>query len=108
MKICPKCGFKEEKKVRELTDIQRIIKGWKMLNHIPTEGEDSSNWDKVFFARNSRSAKQLIELFGNWGTAWDCVEYVYNVQKKSKLDCTLETCVKRSDLFREQLARNGQ
>jgi hypothetical protein len=106
---------KEKNKVKEEgsgekppTDIQRLIKGWKLLNSIPVEGDESKDWDKVHFSRNAKSAKHLLDLFKTWEVAWDCVEYVYNVQKKQKLDCTLETCVKRSDLFREKLARNGQ
>ena len=91
-----------------LTDLQRIVKGWKMLNGIPVEGEESKAWDRVHFKRNARAASSLLTLFGDWRTAWDCVEFVFAIQKRAKLDCTLETVVKRSDLFREQLAKVGR
>lgn len=93
---------------KPLTDLQRIVKGWKLLTGVPVEGEESKAWDKVHFKRNARSASSLLTLFGGWSMAWDCVEFVYALQKKQKLDCTLETVVKRSDLFREQLARSGR
>lgn len=93
---------------RTLTPVQNIVKGWKMLTGIPTEGEESKVWDKVHFARHVRSADQLLTLFGNWETAVECMEYVYDELTKKKLTCTIETVVKRSDSFRERLAGQGR
>lgn len=91
---------------RPETDIQRLIKGWKMLVGIPTEGLDSQAWDKVHFPRYAKSAQSLLNLFG-FDDAINCMEFVYEHMKKSKLDCTIETIVKRSDLYRERLAKSG-
>lgn len=85
------------------TEIQKIVKGWKILTNIPIEGDESKAWDKAHFARNAKSAKFLLDLFG-YKDALSCMEFVFDYMKDKKLDCTLETIVKRSDLFREQLA----
>ncbi len=89
------------------TDVQKVIKGWKMLNDLPLEGPDSQAWDRVHFPRYARSAKSLLNLFGYEG-AINCMEYVFLEMSKKKLTCTIETIVKHSDIFREQLARRGR
>lgn len=92
-----------EHKPKELTPIQKIVKGWKLLTGIPVEGEESKAWDRVHFARNAKSAKSLIDLFG-FEDAVKCMEYIYYYMADKKLDCTIETVVKRSDLYREKMA----
>lgn len=91
---------------KPLTDIQMVVKGWKMLTNIPTEGPESSAWDKVHFARCAKPAKSLMELFGvnGWEGAVEAMEYVYMTLTAKKLSCTLETVVKHSDLYREYKA----
>lgn len=97
----------ETKDPKKENELQKIIKGWKMLNDLPTEGEESKLWDKVHFPRYAKSAKSLLSLFGYEG-AVNCMEYVFLDMQKKKLTCTIETVVKHSDSFREQLARRGQ
>lgn len=92
---------------RPLTDVQKVIKGWKILTNIPTEGPESKSWDQVHFARNAKSAKLLIDLFG-YDAAVRCMEYIFYWMQERKLDCTLETVVKRSDIFREVLSKEGK
>lgn len=101
MDFCPNCGYVEVKANRE--ELRQIIKGWKILTGIDP---DDKNWDRVHFPRLSKSAKSLLCLFGFDG-AIDCMEYVFNHMKKENLDCTLETIVKRSDLYRERIAKRG-
>lgn len=86
---------------REETGIQKIVKGWKLLNGIPTDGPPSQAWDKVHFPRHAKGAKSLLTLFGSWEEAVKAMEYVYWGLKEKKLDCTLETIVKHSDKYRE-------
>jgi hypothetical protein len=86
-------------------DVQRVVKAWKMMTGIPTEGEASAAWDKVHFPRHAKSASALIELFGSRTEAIYCMEHVYAEMTKKKLTCTIETCVKHSDLYRETLQR---
>lgn len=100
----PEPDLPENKK--PLTDIQKIVMGWKILNSIPTEGEDSKAWDKVHFPRCAASAKSLLTLFGSVDSAVEAMEYVYMNLKGKRLDCTLETIVKRSDLYREYQQKN--
>jgi hypothetical protein len=99
--------LEEPKEPRKETDLQKIVKGWKMLNDIPIEGPESKAWDKVHFARVAKSAQSLLGLFG-FEEAINCMEFVFYHFKKIKMDCTIETIVKRSDLFREQLAGRGK
>lgn len=91
---------------RPLTDLQKVVKGWKMLTDIPTEGEESASWDKVHFSRCSKSAKSLLDLFG-YPEAVNAMEFVYDWLKSKKLDGTLETIVKHSDRYREVMG-NGR
>lgn len=93
---------------KEDNDIQKIVKGWKLLNGIPTEGPDSQAWDQVHFPRHAKSAKSLLTLFGDWQTSVRCMEHVFDELTRKKLTCTIETVVKHSDLFREQMAGVGQ
>lgn len=86
------------------TDIQKIVKGWKMLTSVPIEGPESRAWDSVHFPRHSRAAKSLLALFGDWQTSCDAMEYVYMTLTAKKLSCTIETIVKHSDLYREYKA----
>jgi hypothetical protein len=86
-------------------DLQRVVKGWKVLTGIPTEGPDSASWDKVHFARHAKSAKALIDLFGSRVDALRCMELVHGEMTKKKLTCTIETVVKHSDLYRERLEK---
>lgn len=93
-------NFKDQK---QETDIQLVVKGWKLLNNIPTEGDDSKSWDKVYFPRYAKSVKSLLSLFG-YEDAVQCMEFVFDHMKKSKLSCTIETVVKHADLYREKLS----
>lgn len=99
----PVCVNGDTKKPKPETDLQKIVKAWKIISGVP-ESEWPA-WDRVHFSRNAKSAKSLLELFGTWEKAVDCIEYVHTNLKRKKLDCTLETCVKRSDLFREKEAK---
>lgn len=102
-----KDGFKSAtdlpKKIHVDTDIQKVVKGWKILNGIPTEGPESVDWDKVHFPRHAKSAQSLLTLFRNLDEALNCMEFVFDHLTKKKLSCTIETIVKHSDIYREKL-----
>jgi hypothetical protein len=74
------------------------------MKDIPTDGEESKNWDRVFYPRYSRTAKSLLLLFGFEHAAL-CIEFVCNYMDSKDLDYTFETVLKRSDLYREQMGR---
>jgi hypothetical protein len=91
-------GSKQEK---PLTNVQKIVEGWKMLNNIPHEDKA---WDKIHFPRCSKSAKSLLDLFGNLNDALGCMEFVFNDLTKKELTCTIETVVKHSDRYRKHVS----
>ena len=93
-----------EKPQNKQTEIQKIIQAWKLTKNIPIEGTESKAWDQVFFARYSKTAKQLLLLFG-YEQAVGCIEFISNYMESRDLDYTFETILKRSDLFREQISR---
>jgi hypothetical protein len=80
-------------------DLRKVVLGWKILTGIDP---NDKAWDQVHFPRVAKSAKNLLILFGLDG-ALDCMEYVFNHMKKNKMDFTIETIVKRSDLYREKI-----
>lgn len=86
-------------------DVKRVIHGWKILNQIPTDGPESFSWDSVHIQKLKYPANDLISLFGDWEKATEAMEYVFMNMKSKKLDCTLNTIVKHSDLYREY--KNG-
>ena len=88
------------------TEIQKIIQAWKLTKNIPTEGEQSKSWNQVFYPRYSKTAKNLLLLFG-YEDAVRCIEFVCNYMDSKDLDYTFETVLKRSDLFREQIDRRA-
>lgn len=84
------------------TPLQKAVAGWKVITGYP---KDDRAWDKAHWPRNAASAKKLLEfLGGDPVVAVDCMQDVYEELKKSNLDCTLETVVKRSA---EWKVRNG-
>ena len=100
---CPLCNqdLKEILPINRI-EIAKVIKGWKVLNGIPTEGDESKRWDVVYWPRYVRAASQLIFLFGSWEEAVSCMEYIFYEMKKKNFQCNLETIIKWSDLYREQ------
>ncbi len=86
-------GVGEETKPLPLTDIQKIVTCYKMVSGYP---KDDKAWDKLNFARCSKSAKQLLEFMGNWKDAADCIEDVYEKFTAKGLTVTIETAVKHA------------
>lgn len=76
-----------------LTDIQKIVLCYKMVAGYPKEDKA---WDKLNFARCTKSAKQLLEFMGNWKDAADCIEDVYEKFTAKGLTVTIETAVKHA------------
>lgn len=80
-------------------ELRKVVLGWKILQGVEKENKA---WDQVHFPRLSKSAKNLLILFGFEG-ALECMEYIFWYCKRNKLGCTLETIVKMSDLYRESI-----
>lgn len=102
---CPLCNQKVPDLVG-VEDVRRVVKAWKILNNIPTEGDESDSWNAVYFPKLAKAAKELILLFG-WENAVRCMQYVFEDTKRKKLECNFWTIVKRADIYREHMARNG-
>ena len=86
-------------------DMLRLMKGWRILMGVP-DGMAYS-WTCEYYPQYSKSLARFIRLFGDWETAWDCIEYVANYFKKEQLSFTLETIWKRTDLYMEVMGKRG-
>lgn len=95
----------EKKEKINQSDLRQVVKAWKITKGIPTEGPRSKAWDQANFARVAKPCKTLLLTFGDWKTAVECIDYVYSKLTGDGLTCTLETVVKRSDDFWEELAK---
>lgn len=87
-------NFKEPK---PLTDLQRVVTVYKLVSGYPKEDKA---WDKLNFARCSKSAKALLEFLGNWKDAGDCIQDVYEKLTSKGLTVTLETVIKHASQWR--------
>lgn len=78
---------------KPLTDVQKVVTAFKMLQGFE---RDDKSWDKMHFARFSKSAKQLVDFMGSWKDAVDCCQDVYEKLTSKGLTVTLETICKHS------------
>lgn len=91
-----------------IEDIRRVIKAWKLLKKIPTEGPRSKGWDTGNYARCARSAKILIATFGDWRKAVECIDFIHTKITDAGFPCSLELVVKRMEDFFEEMSRRGE
>ncbi len=78
---------------RPLTDIQKIVGVYKVTSGY--QKEDKA-WDQLNFRRCTRSAKQLLDFLGDWKTAGNCIQDVYEKLTGKGLTVTLETICKHA------------
>lgn len=82
------------------TSLQQVVVGWKIVTGVPP---DDREWDKLNWARTSKTAKELLGFFGDSpSTIVDCMEDVYNELSKKGLECTIETVKKRAWEWRKK------
>lgn len=98
MEQCPMCGQKVDKILKE--DLIKVIMGFKMVQGFR---KDDKAWDKMYFRRFSRSAKELLEFFGNWKDAIDCIQDTYEKFKEVGLTVTLETVCKHAGEYKKDM-----
>jgi len=91
--LSPKNG--ENGKLYETkTDLQKIVLGFKLKMGNPKEDRE---WDKVYFPRFSKPARELLALFrGDVGHCLDCIEKIVDKLERDKLTWTPETIVKHA------------
>jgi len=82
-----------EKETKPLTDVQKIVTAYKLLEGTP---RDDKNWDKVYFPRYSKQAKDLLTLLGDYRTAIICMESVAEKLQSLNRSYTFETIVKHA------------
>lgn len=88
-----------------LTDIQKIVIGFKMIQGYP---KDDKAWDKLNFSRCSRSAKALLDFLGGWKLAVDCSQDIYERLTGKGLTVTLETIIKHAaEWKKDQMEKGG-
>ena len=91
--------IKDNKPERKQTDIQRLILGWKILIGVP---QDNKEWDRVFYKRLSRSAKEIISITGSIDNALDCMELVIDDCQAKNISYAFDTILKRIHLYLEK------
>ena len=90
----------EIKKKKKLTDVQRVTIGFKLKSGNP---QDDTAWDKVYFARFSKSAKDLLTfLDGDVYSCLDCIDDVVDWLLSKNLAWTPETIVKHAADWRNK------
>lgn len=83
-----------------LTDIQKVVLCYK---EITGYSKEDKSWDKLNFARCSKTAKALIEFMGNWKDAADCIQDVYEKLTAKGLTVTIETVIKHASEWKKDL-----
>ena len=83
----------KNKAVKETTPLQKVVLVYKIVSGFE---KDDKSWDKMYFARCSKSAKQLLDFIGNWKDAGNCIQEVYEKLSGKGLTVTLETVCKHA------------
>lgn len=79
---------------KQLTSLQRVVMGFKIRSGAE---KDDQAWDKAYWARYSKSGKQLLGLMGgDSDMALDCTDDVCDWLEKKGLSWTPETIVKHA------------
>lgn len=92
MAKCPMCNQEIQKKV-EREDLRKVVTVFKMVTGY--DKEDKA-WDRLYFSRYMKPAKQLLEFMGNWRDAGDCIQDIYERFTAEGLTVTLETIIKHA------------
>jgi len=90
MEKCQLCGQEIQPKA-SLDDIRKVVMVFKIVSGFKKEDKA---WDKMFFGRYTKPAKELIAFLGNWKDAGDCVQDIYERMKEIGRDVTFETIIK--------------
>jgi len=81
---------------------QRLVVGFKMLMGVDLEDRE---WDKIYFPRFSRSAKDMVNLFrGDWEAAYGCSRDLVKGFEAKGLSWTPETLMKHAGQW---IVKNG-
>lgn len=90
--------------VKILTDVQKVVTVYKIASGYSKE---DPAWDKLNFARCSKSAKQLLDFIGNWKDAGNCIQDVYEKLTAKGLTVTLETVAKHAADWKKDKQEKG-
>lgn len=102
---CPTCNQEIEKKA-SLTEIRRIVSVYKMVSGYD---KDDKLWDRLNYSRCSKMARNLLNFFGNWENAADCVQEIYEKFTSDGLTVTMETIQKHAaDWKRDYCEKEGK
>lgn len=76
------------------TDIQKVVLTYKIVSGYDKEDK---LWDKINFARCTKTAKSLIEFVGgDWHMAADCIQDIYEKLNSKGFTVTIETVLKHA------------
>jgi len=87
----------QSKHVKELTPLQKVVKAYYLKKEYTDTWEA---WCKLNFKRNSKSAKQLLDYFGDYKQAVICIDILGSEFEKKVLDWTFETIVKHASEYK--------
>lgn len=107
MKTCPLC--KQELPIKaDREDIRKVVTVFKMVTGYD---KDDKDWDKLFYPRYVKPAKQLIQFLGSWEWSADCIQDIYEKFSDQGFMVTMETIIKHSADWKkdklEQEAKHG-
>lgn len=92
MSHCPTCRQSLEKKIKR-DEIWKVIRVFKMVSWIDV---NDAGWDKMFYPRYMRPAKELILFMGDWKMAADCVQDLYEKFNELNRTVMFETICKHA------------
>ncbi len=84
-----------------MSDIQKVVTVFKLCQGVD---QNDKAWDKIYFGRFAKPAKELIVLLGSWRAAGDCIQDVYEKLTGKGLTVTLETVIKHATEWRRDNA----
>lgn len=92
VKVCPYCNQKIEKKINR-DDVRRAITAFKIVSGYD---KDDKSWDKMYYSRYAREAKDLISFLGTWQKAVVCIQDIYEKFSDLGLTVTFNTITKHA------------
>lgn len=88
----------QKKEPKPLTDIQKVVTVFKLAQGVE---KNDTDWDKVYFGRFTKPAKDLLLITGGWPNAGNCVQDVYERLTAKGLTVTLDTILRHATEWRK-------
>jgi hypothetical protein len=87
-------NLKKNDPIQVWTQVQKVVLSFKEITGVDLQDKE---WDKVYFPRYTKPAKQLLDLLGDdWERCWKCIRDVASWLESKNLSWTPETIVKHA------------